>query len=394
MKANLKTDVDEMLDMTTPSTPRNPSTPLATPTITRIPSWKQKPPSTPTPSRRLSHYAKKGRSRPDTPKRTDSHRSHVNEEDHPKQVNESRHRSIVPSPRRSYSNPFQRSPSLQSLPSTPQQPPSRPLPRNPASAPAKISTGRNILPKDLPQKIDEEIMKKLKSALGAKEKKYMRENKIGTVYLWSVVPMSEPDRTILKIGSTERLEKERLDDIKSTCRHKSIEPHLDPKAMPFILFRRAEKLVQMHLQDLRYNFSCQCPKSHREYFSVDKDAAQKVIQCWRKFCASNPYDTNGELLPFWKHRLGELQNLRHWRDREHWGLNPLDGRLRRWEVFTNPSLWDKFIYYAPAVGLKAWEKRLHFISVFEALIIVFFATPPPQLFTIWILIVTTRPYWK
>ncbi|KAK5629857.1 hypothetical protein RRF57_005572 [Xylaria bambusicola] len=373
-----------MPDTMSPSSLRNSETPPTTPTFIRKPSWKQKPPSTPTPtpSRRLSHYAKKRPFRLDTPKPTDSHPSRRNEEAYPKQVNESHHRFTTPSPRSTYSNLSQRNRSLQSPPSTPQQIPRRPLPRNPASAPAKFSIGLSSPLKDPSQEIDDMITRKLKSALEGEDKKYMEESKIGTVYLWSVVPMSEPDRTILKIGSTERSEKERLDEIKSTCRHKSIEPHPDPTAMRFLLFRRAERLAQMHLQDLRYHFLCQCPTNHREYFNVDKDAAQKVIQCWRKFCASNPYDTNGELLPFWKHRLGELQNLRYWRDREHWGLSPLEGRLRRWEVFTNPSPWDKFRYHAPTAASKAWEKRLHLISVFEALSIILFARPPQQLLAI------------
>ncbi|KAJ3563330.1 hypothetical protein NPX13_g8240 [Xylaria arbuscula] len=332
-----------------------------------------------------------------------SHLGSTDEGNNCEQFHQSPPKISITSPSRENTNIRRRSSSPKSSPSTPQRTPP-PLPSILASAPGRLqSSHRTNRPRSSShvdnkswsrRDVDDEIKNTLIEPLTEAVQKSRTKLKIGDVYIFKATPQTEPHCKLLKIGSTAKSEKSRKDAIMNVCRFSSLKQHPDPRSMWLHLFEKAEKLAHGHLVDRKRKFVCPCGKSHQEYFDVDTKTAERVVQCWRQFCASDPYDAKGELRPFWKHRLGNLGNLRYWGSQEVEGLDELESRHRKWEEFANPRWLDKFRFDATVKVGKAWAKRLHIITVINLFIIAFFASPSLKLFCLWLMIVGSCMYWE
>ncbi|KAI1367225.1 hypothetical protein F5Y08DRAFT_83276 [Xylaria arbuscula] len=313
----------------------------------------------------------RNRSRPSRSNKLDPLHSHLGSTDEGnncEQFHQSPPKISITSPSRENTNIRRRSSSPKSSPSTPQRTPP-PLPSILASAPGRLqSSHRTNRPRSSShvdnkswsrRDVDDEIKNTLIEPLTEAVQKSRTKLKIGDVYIFKATPQTEPHCKLLKIGSTAKSEKSRKDAIMNVCRFSSLKQHPDPRSMWLHLFEKAEKLAHGHLVD-------PCRKSHQEYFDVDTKTAERVVQCWRQFCASDPYDAKGEL----------------------------ESRHRKWEEFANPRWLDKFRFDATVKVGKAWAKRLHIITVINLFIIAFFASPSLKLFCLWLMIVGSCMYWE
>ncbi|KAI3318328.1 hypothetical protein HD806DRAFT_318564 [Xylariaceae sp. AK1471] len=268
-----------------------------------------------------------------------------------------------------------------SPPSTPQRLLSRPGPSTPwssKSAPALLelsSTPGSKRKKEngvSPQAVDDKIIKVLTQRLSKKE---LSKERPGDNYLFEVIPAGDPQKTVVKIGHTVRTEQRRLKEIGTKCGHFSMKQEEDPEGSPIMLYRKAESLMRAELLDLKYRFACTCRTAHREYFEVDKATAQKVIQSWRRFCESDPYDADGNLLPFWVHRLQQRKKLWDKDYCSHRALSEQERRRIRWERFSSPTRFEKLCFDVTYTYAKIWPRRWHAVAFVEAFAIVVITFP-------------------
>ncbi|KAI0425354.1 hypothetical protein F5Y09DRAFT_352326 [Xylaria sp. FL1042] len=378
-------DLEELL--AAPSCPSSPilqATPTLTPSRIRTPSSKKRATGdSHQRRRRLSALNRRQSLRSDISMYTDDRRE---KDDYVRLTHEPRSEFSSPTPKRNDHDPFQQTPSPRSPSSTPRRPHPRPVPSAPwstRSAPARLEPSRTT-GLTSSEDVDDKIIEALKARLTKSE---LSRDKVGNIYLFEVTPERDPDRTIMKIGHTTRTERHRMEQIKSQCKHSSMEREVDPQGMPIFLYHKAEALIRAHLGDRGYDFACLCrTTAHREYFDVDSATAQGVIRCWRAFCESDPYNANGELRPFWEQRLWRLKKLPYWDDGTNRGLSELESRRIRWEAFANPTQFEIFWFRATSALSRAWPWRLHIITVFQALIIAFFVHLHPYISGIGVLI--------
>ncbi|KAI0408034.1 hypothetical protein F4802DRAFT_550276 [Xylaria palmicola] len=255
--------------------------------------------------------------------------------------------------------------SLRARPVTPWSTQSAPavFQRSPMGDPSGTSNSREKV--DVDERIEQELKKQLLST-------DMNKKKTGHNYLFEIKPANDPQRTIVKIGRTGSTEQVRLNEIKNTCRHVEIQRKVDPEGGPIQLSQKAEALILAELHDFMYSFVCSCQRSHREYFKVDAATAQEVVQRWRAFCESEPYDTDGGLLPFWKHRLREHMK----RVRREQGSTPAasgehERRRIRWKRFATPTKFDILFFHVTYTAPEFQRWRWHLIALFQALALTF-----------------------
>ncbi|KAF7532274.1 hypothetical protein G7054_g8105 [Neopestalotiopsis clavispora] len=159
-----------------------------------------------------------------------------------------------------------------------------------------------------PTTIDERLRACLRKPLTKAQSSYTG---VGNNYMFEVTTKDPTGCTIVKIGVTRGPEHVRLAGIARDCRHLAMAAQDDPEHMPIRLYQRAEMLAHKELEDWRWPFSCRCKvKNHREYFAVRKEVALEVMQRWREFCRREPYNGQGELRPFWRHRLDRFHFVR------------------------------------------------------------------------------------
>ncbi|KAI1274382.1 hypothetical protein F5Y07DRAFT_373572 [Xylaria sp. FL0933] len=357
----MKFDLEEL--PTAPSCPGSP-TPTFTPTPIRTLSWKKKV---------AGDISQKHRQSALTRRRSIYSPDRREKDAHVRPVHEPRSESPTPSPKRDDHNLLQEISSPQSPPSTPRRPHPRPVPSTPWSAPAVLQHNS----------IDDKIIKVLRSPLS---KAQMKRDKVGHVYLFEVTTAGDPDRIIMKIGSTKMTEHERMRQIKDQCKHSSIHLEADPQGVPIVLFHKAEKLAQAHFVDRKSSFTCVCRTAHGEYFDIDAATAQSAIQFWRAFCESDPYDAKGNLRPFWEHRLQQRKSWRYWNSRTTKDPTDLESRRLRWEAFANPTQYEKFWFEASRVASQAWPWRKEIIIGLQAVVIDIFVCPPSYISGIWVVL--------
>ncbi|KAI1310297.1 hypothetical protein F5Y03DRAFT_345683 [Xylaria venustula] len=388
--------------LATPSCPSSPifrATPT-TPTRTRTKSWKKRRVTEGSFLKRQSLKAF-SRRRLSVFLLDDSEGSE--QDDRLGETRESRSEFTTPPPRTNARSSLRESPTPPQIsPYTPRRSPLQALPStnlSTRSAPGRLeprsvkySPRRAKIPISSSKNVDDRVVKVLKKGLTATE---MKEKGVGNIYLFSVVLVSDLGRTIRKIGSTNQAELDRMNDILSECKHSSIHQEVGPQGAPISLFRKAEKLAHAHLDDRKYDFACVCGTSHREYFDVDTAEAQRVIQCWRTFCESEPYDANGKLRPFWQHRLNQRHKLRYWDGQGTEGMSELESRRLRWEVFANPTQFEIRWFKATGIGSKVWPFRLHIIAAIDTLIIaIIISSPQSSFFIAWVFIHAICMSWE
>ncbi|KAI1821093.1 hypothetical protein F4861DRAFT_533221 [Xylaria intraflava] len=222
------------------------------------------------------------------------------------------------------------------------------------------------------QEIDDKIVEILKKPL---TKKQLDTDKTGNNYLFEVVPTGDPGKTIVKIGHTTGTEQRRLKQIGAQCGHFSIKQEEDPEGSPILLYHKAELLMQAELENFLYRFSCTCRRAHREYFDLDKATAQEVIQRWRAFCESDPYDADGNLRPFWAHRLRRRKQLCGDMQDSLQDLSGEERRRARWRRFSSPTKFEKIYFDVSYTSARLWMRRWHAVAFAQALVIAVITFP-------------------
>ncbi|KAI0539635.1 hypothetical protein GGR58DRAFT_463572 [Xylaria digitata] len=353
----MKIDLDELL--AAPISPTS-ATPTMTPSRTRKKLRKvyQK-------RLGLPEWARATPSQANRPDRTNNRPVRPEQDDDFEQTHDSRFKISTPSRDRDDYDPFQRNHGSRSPPSTPKRPGPRPGPLTPWSAPGRLEPIRTRYLNSSSDGVDDKIIQELKRGLS---KDQLDKEKLGTVYLFKVVFVGDPDRTILKIGHTAGTERGRMKEIGSKCKHLSMEGEAVPEGRSIPFFKRAERLAHAHLRDHLYNPTCKCRTAHREYFDVDTTSSQAAVRLWSTFCESNPYDAGGNLRPFWEHRLRQVKKLPYWGDQAPEGLSELESRQKRWEAFANPKWFEEYWFWA---AVAPWPWSLPIIILFQAVVIAF-----------------------
>ncbi|KAL4779781.1 hypothetical protein BJX76DRAFT_351496 [Aspergillus varians] len=73
-------------------------------------------------------------------------------------------------------------------------------------------------------------------------------------------------------------------------------------------YKRLEKLAQAELINMSYVPNCVCGMPQRQYCWGREETAFEILEFWSKWLAKHsPYDNDGNLLPFWEHRLRVFQ---------------------------------------------------------------------------------------
>ncbi|KAI1335843.1 hypothetical protein F5Y15DRAFT_224385 [Xylariaceae sp. FL0016] len=205
---------------------------------------------------------------------------------------------------------------------------------------------------------------KIASELRKQIPKGQLKEKTGNNYIFEISTVAQPDKTIVKVGVASNEEKLRLDYIKNACKHVRMEQQHDPEHVPIAFFKRAEKLAHAELTNYQHHFDCPCGIRHTEYFDIDAGTAQKVVRRWRRFCKLDPYDEEGNLRPFWKHRL---------RHRQLWNVSDvelsLEERQKLWDRFISPADWEYPLYEVTVTFGKVWGWRWHVIGFGESFIL-------------------------
>ena len=139
----------------------------------------------------------------------------------------------------------------------------------------------------------------------------------------------------VKIGKTTAAPQDRVSHQSNGCKlpYTLVE---DPYDRPFRGYSAVEQLVMTELCNRRRQFSCsKCKQRHGEWYKISEEKALEVVERWRQWMVSEPYDARGVLTPFWVRKYEEaIQDLTNvqWED---W-LCP-------------PSPLDRFRYYLSLV---------------------------------------------
>ncbi|KAL2855980.1 hypothetical protein BJY01DRAFT_231409 [Aspergillus pseudoustus] len=105
-----------------------------------------------------------------------------------------------------------------------------------------------------------------------------------------------------KIGSAKNVSK-RANEHRSICNISSFRVQRKP-AIPIKQYKRLEKLAQAELINMSYDPNCVCSIQRRQYFWGREQTAMEILEFWSKWLGKHsPYDKDGNLLPFWEHRL-------------------------------------------------------------------------------------------
>jgi hypothetical protein len=207
-----------------------------------------------------------------------------------------------------------------------------------------------------------------------------RDNKTaGNNYIFEVV--TRTGDKIYKIGITDGTIESRRKSITHKCRHLKIKQKADPDHVPIRLFKRAETLIHKELEDFLHIFDCECGVAHKEYFAIKKEMAIEAVQRWRSFCKREPYNENGELQPFWEHRL---KNMRRCDTSET--IMDFKRRSMRWNEFMNPTELDILRFLAGEVLSQLWPCRWQAISFVQGLALTLVCFPSLMCFLIFVVI--------
>ncbi|KXH42500.1 hypothetical protein CSAL01_12771 [Colletotrichum salicis] len=219
-----------------------------------------------------------------------------------------------------------------------------------------------------------QIDRKLESMIKAGPK----TKSLGSLYVY-VTKTHECSRHLLKIGATKHLPEKRGKGIQYQCKHPEFFEHQKATAPEFSWNNFAEKLVHAELTNFRRLWTCSCGTKHREYFDVSDEIALEVWSRWRDFCAQEPWDSQGRLLPMWEHRLRHRVRFNDTkRDFDHAEL------ARHWRTCVLPSSLELFVNDTRVLWNHIYPSRWPFAAVAEALTMVF----------IWPTSFWTSVWWK
>jgi hypothetical protein len=127
----------------------------------------------------------------------------------------------------------------------------------------------------------------------------------------------------IKVGTSKDVP-QRMRAIRSKCHYKP--EVLTQFAVAFAC--RVERLIHHHLHDVRFREVCinpehvlgqialsdgfcnagkGCQDRHQEWFKIELERLQSVMNLWKRFAESEPYDENHCLKPWWRERIRRLK---------------------------------------------------------------------------------------
>jgi len=176
---------------------------------------------------------------------------------------------------------------------------------------------------------------------------------------------------LIKIGSTGSVAVEgRLKTIfKGRCKETVRRLEL-PKPSPEQnqvdgFYMLVETLAHKELDHFRYDFVCACGTKHKEYYRLDLEVGQRVVNRWASFSARafTLLDGQCQLTAEWKFHLDRFRERMHGRPGPTKPQESMDdhvSRHKRWESLLTSSWWGYFRH-------RAWETRWQAWSLFLAL---------------------------
>ena len=152
-----------------------------------------------------------------------------------------------------------------------------------------------------------------------------------------------------KIGSSQTARiKQRVTSQVRDCNLQGWKAKAFPQ-FPLPGYIQLERIAQKELHFMNERFKCEaCKTDHTEYFRGEKEIARETLEFWAQWLERcNPYDSDGELLPFWVRRLDTLKNKSHYDQyfrcldpscKRDSGLDACRGCLRAgWKAWTEPE---------------------------------------------------------
>lgn len=110
-----------------------------------------------------------------------------------------------------------------------------------------------------------------------------------------------PDRPeTLKIGMTDRCLEDRMKEQRKCGLQEVV---LDTKDRPFVYFCLVDSLLKILFRNVRHEYLCRCGTTHKERYKLGTDVALDILELWRTWAASKPYDEEGELKPYWMQKV-------------------------------------------------------------------------------------------
>ena len=155
------------------------------------------------------------------------------------------------------------------------------------------------------------------------KKPLANEKELAHVYI-----VQDPERPkYIKIGSAH-FPADRFRQIEKKCRFKKLTSVFRSKFLPQALAMKVEELVHQELGYFRRRFLCgACKERHREYFEIESEIAERVIERWISLLEEGGYGDDGILMESWRLKLNRfpVQNRPVQSHEDH------DGRHSWWE---------------------------------------------------------------
>lgn len=174
--------------------------------------------------------------------------------------------------------------------------------------------------------------------------KSKRKRRLGLVYVFeSELPDHTPNH--VKIGSTKGdLSERQKGKGLERCNFKLVEVG-DSSGDCFDHFLIVEALIKAELYNCRKKFQCStrgCRTTHEEWYEIDKADALRRIARWRRWIQEQePFDSKGELTPYWDWKVDRLKK----------NLGKID-----WDVWTRPSHLDYWNYQLEESGNPLYRR--------------------------------------
>ncbi|EMD64694.1 hypothetical protein COCSADRAFT_59999, partial [Bipolaris sorokiniana ND90Pr] len=144
---------------------------------------------------------------------------------------------------------------------------------------------------------------------------------------------------VWKIGVTERVYNERMEEHINCCKLKPVVAHVSAQVIQNC--NLLERLIHRDLcYEVRYRSCPNKTKGHNEWFAVSKDMAVETAKKWERFIhEGKPYDSQGNLNVVWSYVLEQrspaaldVHNMSH------------DARHEQWAAILAPPTYSDYFH--------------------------------------------------
>lgn len=241
-----------------------------------------------------------------------------------------------------------------------------------------------------PQEIDVKLLRDMRS----KRADYGKTPELSSGDVYVLQNPAWPNH--VKIGESGRDVDKRIAEIKRDCKIDCLEQALDTEQKYFLNYKMVEKLCHEELKNFRKDLQCEWCKTknrkrqrHEEWFEVKPEIAVRTVQKWRKWMLTSPYNDDGYLKPWWRHKAtSELIKEQPFEERigddesrherwSRWLENPTVGERAHFEI-------EKFLFHPRSRRKSLWNTaEENLIPLLIYTIVVWFICEPKQ----WLLVV-------